>query len=97
MAELVILLVLVAGVWTLYVQAIVMAARRPDYAYRAIGRTKPGTVVMIVLTGFIGGLFFLLRIRPALRAAERAIPPESVPPTDTGDIKRWRQTQDPWS
>ena len=97
MAELAILLVVIAGVWTIYVQAIVMAVRRPDYAYRAIGRTKAGTVVMIVLTGFIGGLFFLLRIRPALRAAERSIPPESVPPADTGDIKRWRQTQDPWS
>lgn len=46
MADVVILLVVIALVWTLYIQSIVMAARRPDYAYRAIGRTKPGTVVM---------------------------------------------------
>ncbi|HEX6394399.1 MAG TPA: hypothetical protein VFZ97_13250 [Acidimicrobiales bacterium] len=97
MADAVILLVVIAMVWGLYIQAIVMAARRPDFAYRAIGRTKPGTVAMILLTGFIGGLYFLLRIRPSLLAAERAIPAGSLPPADTDDIKQWRRTRDPWS
>jgi hypothetical protein len=97
MANVVGILALIVVIWVLYVRAIVGATRRPDYAYRAIGRTKSGTVVMIVLTGFIGGIYFLPRIRPALLVAERAIPAESLPPPDTGDIKQWRKTGDPWS
>lgn len=97
MEDVVVLLAVIVLVWTLYIRAIVGAARRPDHAYRAIGRTKPGTVTMIVLTGFIGGLYFLLRIRPALLSAEEAIPPESLPPGDQGDLKEWRRTRDPWA
>lgn len=97
MLDVVILLLAVVLIWTLYIRAIVVAARRPDFAYRAVGRTKPGTVTMIVLTGFVGGIYFLLRIRPELVAAEQATPPESLPPSDTGDIKQWRRTRHPWS
>lgn len=97
MVDVVVLLVVILLVWTLYIRSIVLAARRPDHAYRAIGRTKPGTVTMIVLTGFIGGIYFLLRIRPALLSAEAAIPPESLPPPDQGDRKQWRRNRDPWA
>lgn len=86
MVDFVVLLVVIVLVWTLYIRAIVGAARFPDHAYRAIGRTKPGTVTMIVLTGFIGGVYFLLSVRPALLAAAEAIPSESLPPADQGDI-----------
>ena len=97
MADVVILLLVIVVIWASYIRAIIAAARRPDFAYRAIGRTKPGTVTMIVLTGFIGGIYFLLRIRPELVAAERATPPESLPPADRADIRQWRRTRDPWS
>lgn len=95
MVDVAVLILVIAAVWVLYIGAIVAAARRPDYAYRHIGRTKPGTVILIVLTGFIGGSYFLLRIRRQLLAAEQAIPPGSLPPPDTGDVKQWRQTLDP--
>lgn len=97
MVDVVVLLAVIVLVWTLYISAIIGASRRPEYAYRAIGRTKPGTVTMIVLTGFIGGAYFLLRIRPALRSAEDTGPAESMPPADEGDLKEWRRTQDPWA
>lgn len=97
MVEVGVLLAVIVLVWALYIRAIVGAARRPEHAYRAIGRTKPGTITMIVLTGFIGGAYFLLRIRPALLSAEETVPPESIPPADHGDLKEWRRTRDPWA
>ena len=97
MVDVVVLLVVIALVWVLYIRAIVGAARFPEYAYRAIGRTKPGTITMIVLTGFIGGTYFLLRIGPALRSAKDVVTPESIPPADQGDLKEWRRTRDPWA
>ena len=97
MGDVVVLLAVIVLVWVLYIRAIVGAARYPEYAYRAIGRTRPGTITMIVLTGFIGGTYFLLRIGPALRSAMDAVPPESIPPADQGDLKEWRRTQDPWA
>ena len=97
MVDVVVVIAGIVIIWATYIRAIVAAARRPDYAYRAVGRTKPGTLAMIVVTGFIGGLYFLLRIRPELLAAEREMPVESLPPKDTGSMKQWRRTGDPWS
>lgn len=97
MVDAIVLVVAIAAIWTLYVGAIVAAARRPEYAYRYIGRTKPGTVIMIVLTGFVGGSYFLLRVRRQLLAAEQATPRDWLPPPDTGDRKEWRRTGDPWT
>jgi hypothetical protein len=97
MVDAIVLLVAVVVIWMLYIGAIVAAARRPDYAYRYINRTKAGTVIMIILTGFIGGSYFLLRIKHQLLAAERAVPPETLPPADAGDVKEWRRTGDPWT
>lgn len=97
MVDAVILLVAIAVIWGLYIGGIVAAAWRPDYAYRYIGRTKAGTIVMIILTGFIGGSYFLIRVRHQLLAAEQAKPPESLPPADARHIKNWRRTRDPWS
>jgi hypothetical protein len=97
MVDFVVLLLLVVAVQTLHISGIVAAARRPEYGYRAVSRTKAGTVIMVVLTGFVGAIYFFLRVRPELLTAERAVPSESVPPPDTGDIRRWRRTRDPWS
>ncbi|HEX3426194.1 MAG TPA: hypothetical protein VHT30_08675 [Acidimicrobiales bacterium] len=84
-------------IWALYIRAIVGAARQPDDAYRAVGRTKAGTVIMVVLTGCIGGVYFLLRVRPQLLSAESGAADGRRPPPDAGEIKQWRRTGDPWS
>ena len=70
MLEVTAVLAILAAIWILYLGGIISAARHPGYAYRAIGRRKPFTLTMVVLTGFIGGTYFLLRIRPQLRRAE---------------------------
>jgi hypothetical protein len=81
----------------IYGIALIGAIGSPAYAYHGIGRSKAVTVVMVMLTGFIGGTYFLLRIRPGLQRGRREGPPPSRVPADTGDIKEWRRTRDPWA
>lgn len=70
----------------LYIGGIVATSRRPDRAYRAIGRTKAGTVILVVWGGSIAGAYFLLWIRRRLLTAEAAIPAGSLPPTVAADV-----------
>ena len=70
-----------------YVWVLVAASRHPSRAYRAIGRTKVGAVWMILLTGWIGGIYFLLRIRPDLVATEGSTPATDRPPRPGRDAE----------
>lgn len=92
-----IFLLIVAVLFAVYVSALIGAIRHPAYAYQEVGRSKAVTVVMVALTGFIGGGYFLLRIRPGLSVRSQAGPPQRRADLDTGDIKEWRRTRDPWT
>ncbi len=70
--------VIIAGLWIAAVSAVVSAVKAPHSAWRSTGRTRAGTVAMIVVTGGVGGAYYWLRIRPDLhmRSASGAQPPE---------------------
>jgi hypothetical protein len=65
-----VVLVWIALVWALWLRPIVDASRRHRAAYEAIGRTKAATIWLILLAGWIGGGYYLVRIRPDLVAAD---------------------------
>lgn len=68
----ILLFALVLGlVWALWLRAIIVTGRYPDSAYRVIGRSRAQTVWLILLTGWVGGAYFFLRIRPELDSVER--------------------------
>ena len=77
----------VAVVVLAYIWAVIAVFRHPSLAYRAIGRTKARTVWMILLTGWVGGVYFLLRIRPGLVATERITPPAEGPTRSSSDAE----------
>jgi hypothetical protein len=64
------------------------AIRQPDEAYREVGRTRAGTILGIVVAGGFGGLYYWLRIRPALRSFAQRQPPR--PPRERFG-ERWRE------
>jgi hypothetical protein len=81
-----VLLVLVALVGFFPI-GLISAMRQPEEAYRAVGRTRAGTILAIFLVGGIGALYYWLRIRPDVRAAAEALPPRPRVPM----AERWRE------
>jgi hypothetical protein len=65
-----VVVVWIALAWILWLRPVVDAARRSQAAYDAIGRTRAVTIWLILLAGWIGGGYYLVRIRPDLIAAE---------------------------
>ena len=55
--------------------ALISAVRMPREAYQQIGRTKDGTILCVMFTGGVGGLYYWLRIRPELREEAEALGP----------------------
>lgn len=78
--------------------ALIDVFRRPGYLFTAAGRTKGGTILAVLLTGGVGGLYYLLRIRPMVKRAARLTPAPARPPSDsrTG-YRQYRKGDDPWS
>ncbi len=60
-----------------WVGALVVAVRTPQEQWRAAKRSKGGTIVLILLFGFFAGIYFWVRVRPALRAAQSGPPTEA--------------------
>jgi hypothetical protein len=73
--------VLVVLMWVSAASAVVSAARLPEYAWRAAGRSKQGTILGIIVTGGFGGLYYWFFIRRLVRDARRgtAAPPKPDP------------------
>ena len=88
MAVLLTIFAAVAVVMLAYIWGLIAAIRHPSLAYRAIGRTKARAVWMILLTGWVGGVYFLLRIRPGLVATERITPPADDPTRSGSDAEK---------
>lgn len=65
---LVLLLFLVVwiGLSAAWIAAIVSASSLEDEAFSAVGRSRTGTIVLIVLTGWIGALYYWIAIKPRL-------------------------------
>ena len=60
-----------------WIGAVVVAVRTPQEHWRAAQRSKGGTIVLILLFGFFAGIYFWVRVRPALRAAQLGAPTEA--------------------
>ena len=80
----IVLLVLIAAMGVSAISALVNAARLPDYAWRAAGRSKTGTIFGILVSGGVGGLYYWLSIhRLVVDARSRSpTPPKSDPWSD---------------
>ncbi len=69
MVAVVLLLLVVAISLVTYVSAIVSASRWSEAAYKLAGRNKVSDVVLIVITGVVGGTYYWLVIRRELEPA----------------------------
>jgi hypothetical protein len=71
---------LLALLWFAMVSALVSALRVPGYVWKGAHRSKAGNVVLVALTGGIGGTYYWLRVRPQLADARQATPAPPRPP-----------------
>jgi hypothetical protein len=66
----VLLMMLILVVWialsAAWIAAIVSASSLNDEAFTAVGRSRTGTIVLVVLTGWIGALYYWIAIKPRL-------------------------------
>jgi hypothetical protein len=60
----VLVILVVVGLWILFMWALVDAARRPAAAFGRARVSKGATIVLLLLTGGLGGAYYLLRVRP---------------------------------
>ena len=58
--------------WLGAIAAVVSAARTEHVRWRRVQRGKGVTIVLIILTGGFGGVYYWWRIRPELRRANSA-------------------------
>jgi len=54
----------------IWIAAIVSANRFRSAAFEAIGRSRGGTITLVVLSGWIGAIYYFLTIRRQLRTGE---------------------------
>lgn len=94
MADVFVLLVVVAQ-QALFWSALVSAIRMPGVAWTAAGRSKTAMIVLILLSGGVGGLYYFVRIRPRLgHTASRPARPVEDP---KGAWRAYRKGDDPWA
>lgn len=98
MAFVVALAVWVVAIWTLFVLALVHVGRTPSAAFRAIGRSKLGTVLGLLLTGGVGSVYYFARIRGPVTKSAGELPP-ATPNAREGlsGWKSYRKGDDPWA
>jgi hypothetical protein len=70
----VLLLVVWVGSFLAWVVGLIDGLRQPAEAYEAIGRSKIAVCLLLVLGGVIAAAYYLLSLRPKLRAAVRSRP-----------------------
>jgi hypothetical protein len=71
---------LIVALWVSLISALVSAIRLPGYAWTTTRHSKRGTIVGVLLTGGVGGLYYWLIVRGAVRDALRSTPPPERPP-----------------
>ncbi len=64
MATVLIGTVIITTLWVVFLWALIDASRRPAEAFGGTAFTKNTTIILILLTGGLGALYYLLRIRP---------------------------------
>jgi hypothetical protein len=75
------IVVLVVVMWVSAASAVVSAVRLPEYAWRAAGRSKQGTILGIIVSGGLGGLYYWLSIHRLVKDARQSnVPPRKSDP-----------------
>ena len=69
LVDAVLLLALIALLPGSFFSALIDLSFHSEQRFTEIGRGKSSTVLLILLTGGVGGLYYWFRIRPELRAA----------------------------
>ena len=72
-AEWVVIIVVVA-IPAIWISAIVGASRTSDAAFKEAGRSKVSDIVLIVITSFVGGIYWWAVIRRHVRPHHAAQP-----------------------
>jgi hypothetical protein len=70
------LIVLLVAIPVIWIAAIVSASRVPESAYKKVGRNKIADVLLLVITSFVGGIYYFAVIRRELKP-HRARQPKS--------------------
>jgi len=73
--DLVVVLLVLAALWVSWVWALVDAVRQPAMAFRPTGISKGATVMLLLLTGGLGGIYYHLRVRRTVSEAARSLSP----------------------
>jgi hypothetical protein len=83
--------VIIGGLLLSLLTALVDALRWPSRAYTWAARSKAGTVIGIVLTGGVGGLYYWAFVRRDVKqgASEAPTPPELPKPDLWADDDAW--------
>ena len=76
------LLAVFVALWVAAIAAVVSAIRVGQERWWRANRSKGATILLLILTGGFGGVYYWWRIRPELRSAHMSTSrPESVTPT----------------
>ena len=62
------LILLIVAIPVIWISAIVDASRYPEPAYKAVGRNKLAVILLLVITNFVGGIYFWAVIRREVKA-----------------------------
>lgn len=91
-------LIIAVVLWSALVWSLIDIARRPAAAFVATGVSKSWTVVLVLFTGGIGAVYYLLRVRATVAAATDRIAPAELRPDTKRDYRQWKHLgRDPWS
>ena len=72
MAAVVLLLVLWFGLTAMWVAALFSLARFPESAFTEVGRVKPSTIMLVGITGWVGGGYYWIVIKRELAPYKNA-------------------------
>lgn len=70
------LIALLVAIPVIWISAIVSASRVPEPAYKAVGRNKLAVIMLLVITNFVGGIYYFAVMRRELKP-HRAPQPKS--------------------
>ena len=72
MASAVLLLIVWCGLTAMWVAALVSLARFPESAFAEVGRVKPSTLMLVAITGWVGGGYYWIAIKRELAPYKNA-------------------------
>ncbi len=69
--------------------ALISAGRVPAPVWESVGRSKDLNMILVFFTGWIGALYFWIRLRPLLRLGDMSSVPPQPPKPDMWSTGSW--------